>query len=170
MQMSTNWGPRYSYMRETCLNPQTLLNESFCSPSFIPIFLCPVSPPLYPLRSPLPFKFLQMFFYLSAGDHQLSPTLLHSSPLALGLFLSLERAAASGKVGNQPGDSHSECFLAAFTCSHRENWQPLLHANLIRTCMYKESEQASNYLQKGMGIYFCACRRWIWAPMGFGRI
>lgn len=128
--MSTNWGPRYSYMWETCLNPQTLLNVSFCSPSFIPIFLCPVSPPLYPLRSPLPFKSLQMFFYLSAGDHQLSPTLLYSSPLALGLFLSLERAAASGEVGNQPGDSHSECFLAAFTCTVTEKTDSLCYMQI----------------------------------------
>jgi len=57
---------------------------------------------------------------------------LHSSPLALRLFLSLEGAAASGEAVNQPGDSQNHCFLAGFTRTVTEKTDSLCYMEIAR--------------------------------------
>lgn len=74
--------------------------------------------PLFPHLSfsviPLPFKFLLEFLTCWLGITS-SVLLLHSSTIALRLFLSRGTAAVPGEGRSQPGHSHSQCFLAHFT-------------------------------------------------------
>lgn len=90
------------------------------------------------------------YFYLLAGDHQLSSTLLHSAPLALRLLLSLERAATSGEVGNQLGDSHSLSILAGFTCTVTDNNGSLCNMQIAYThaCTKSLSRQVITWRRK----------------------
>lgn len=122
--------------------PQPLLSESCSSPCFIAVFFCPVSHPLILSVSPSHLSSCRCFYRLT-GDHQLSPALLYASPFALRLFLSLERAATSGEVANQPGGRHRQCFLAGFVCTVAEKADSLCYMQITsaHTCTRSLSRQ-----------------------------
>lgn len=106
------------------------------------LFLPCLSSP-YPLNFPLPFKFLQMFLPVDWGSPAQSCPPVSASPFALRLFLSLERAATSGEVANQPGGRHRQCFLAGFVCTVAEKADSLCYMQITsaHTCTRSLSRQ-----------------------------
>lgn len=95
--------------------PQPLQNETCHSLCFIPVFLCPASLPPSVLFCDSPPIQVPSGVFTCWLEITSSVLLLHSSTIALRLFLSLGTAAVPGEGGSQPGHSHSQCFLAHFT-------------------------------------------------------
>lgn len=173
MEEAANQAPRCANLWEYCLSTATTSAE--WDLSFLVLHPC-LSLPC--LSSPIcPFLWfpshLSSFwsFYLLAGDHQLSLTLAFINNCPEAVPEPWDSCCAWRRWKPAWAQPQSVLPCSFYTRSHWEIWQPLLHANHICTCMCKGYRQASNYLQRGMGIYFCACGgRWTWAPTGFGRI